>query len=206
MSNPGRKMAQPAECASKGYAAKLRSIQYSNRMSPRRPRVPGRSARQTVNGVNPPPSVLEGMLSRIRVTLDSLNPAERRVADIVLEQPSQVVHMAIAELAALAEVSEGTVVRFCDSVGCRGYQALKLALAADLAQPTLMLQEDITPADASDPAMVAQKVFASDMLALQDTLKLLDPPALTRAVKAIEAASELAFFAVGSSHAVAYDA
>ncbi len=143
---------------------------------------------------------------RSRVTLDSLNPAERRVADIVLEQPSQVVHMAIAEVAALAEVSEGTVVRFCDSVGCRGYQALKLALAADLAQPTLMLQEDITPADASDPAMVAQKVFASDMVALQDTLKLLDPPALTRAVKAIEAASELAFFAVGSSHAVAYDA
>ena len=44
------------------------------------------------------------------------------------------------------------------------------------------------------------------MLALQDTLKLLDPPALTRAVKAIESASELAFFAVGSSHAVASDA
>ena len=70
----------------------------------------------------------------------------------------------------------------------------------------LILQADITPADASDPALVAHKVFASDMLALQDTLKLLDPPALARAVKAIESASELAFFAVGSSHAVASDA
>jgi RpiR family carbohydrate utilization transcriptional regulator len=175
-------------------------------MSPKQERVYGRSARQSANGVNAAPSVLEGMLSRIRVRLDSLNPAERRVADMVLDQPGQVVHMPIAEVAALADVSEGTVVRFCDSVGCRGYQALKLALAADLAQPTMMLQEDITPADASDPALVAQKVFASDMVALQDTLKLLDPPALTRAVKAIEAASELAFFGVGSSHAVAYDA
>ena len=156
--------------------------------------------------VAPRGSLPDGMLSRIRVALDALNPAERRVADIVREQPSNVVHLPIAELAALADVSEGTVVRFCNSVGCRGYQALKLALAADLAQPTLMLQEDITPADASDPALVAQKVFASDMLALQDTLKLLDPPALTRAVKAIESASELAFFAVGSSHAVASDA
>ena len=146
------------------------------------------------------------MLSRIRVAFDSLNPAERRVANIVLEQPGQVVHLVIAELAGLADVSEGTVVRFCNRVGCRGYQALKLALAADLAQPTMVLQENITPADASDAALVAQKVFASDMLALRDTLKLLDPPALMRAVKAIEAASELAFFGVGSSHAVAYDA
>jgi len=140
------------------------------------------------------------------VALDSLNPAVRRVAELVLDQPGRVVHLPIAELASLADVSEGTVIRFCTSVGCKGYQALKLALAADLAQPTLVLQEDITTSDAADPAMVAQKVFASDIVALQDTLKLLDPPALMRAVKAIEAASELAFFAVGSSHAVATDA
>ena len=166
---------------------------------------PGMS--RATNGAYAPPGPLpDGMLSRIRVALDSLNPAERRVADIVLAQPGQVVHLPIAELANLAEVSEGTVVRFCNSVGSRGYQALKLALAADVAQPMSVLQEDISPNDARDPALVAQKVFASDMLALQDTLKLVDPPALTRAVKAIEQASELAFFAVGSSHAVAYDA
>jgi len=158
------------------------------------------------NGTPPLQVLPEGILSRIRVALNALNRAERRVADIILEQPGTVVHLPIAELAAIAEVSEGTVVRFCNSVGCRGYQALKLALAADLAQPTMVLQEDITPADASDAALVAHKVFASDMRALQDTLKLLDPPALMRAVRAIEAASELAFFAVGSSHAVAYDA
>ncbi len=151
-------------------------------------------------------SVRDGILSRIRVALHSLNPAERRVAELVIDQPGRVVHLPIGELASLAAVSEGTVIRFCNSVGCRGFQALKLALAADLAQPTLMLQEDIIPSDASDPALVAQKVFASDMLALQDTLKLLDPPSLARAVKAIEAASELAFFAMGSSHAVASDA
>ncbi|TMF06513.1 MAG: MurR/RpiR family transcriptional regulator [Chloroflexi bacterium] len=169
-------------------------MEYRMRMSQQRGRV--------VNDGHTPPGLPDGMLSRIRVALASLNPAERKVADIVLAQPGQVVHQVIAEIAALADVSEGTVVRFCNSVGCRGYQALKLALAADLAQPTLVLQEDITPADASDPALVAQKVFASDMLALQDTLKLLDPPALTRAVKAIERGSELAFFGVGSSHAV----
>src|SRR5438270_13169734 len=108
-------------------------------MSPRREpaRVTGRSSQSTTNRVIAPPGVLDGMLSRIRVTLDSLNPAERRVAGIVLERPGEVVHMAIAEVATLADVSEGSVVRFCDSVGCRGYQALKLALAADPAQPPM---------------------------------------------------------------------
>src|SRR5690349_7335841 len=90
--------------------------------------------------------VPDGILSRIRIARDSLNRAERRVADIVVDQPVSVVHLAIAEIAGAAGVSEGTVVRFCNSVGCRGYQALKLALAADLAQPTSVLQEDITPA------------------------------------------------------------
>jgi len=151
-------------------------------------------------------SVPEGIRSRIRVAMDSLRPAERRVAALVVSEPGTVVHLPIAELASLADVSEGTVIRFCTALGCRGYQALKLALAADLAQPTLVLQEDIVAADAANPAIVAHKVFASDILALQDTLKLLDPTAIMRAVKAIESCSELVFFGIGSSHAVASDA
>jgi RpiR family carbohydrate utilization transcriptional regulator len=161
-----------------------------------------RSIAEHLNGKTVP----EGILSHIRVAMDSLHPAERRVAELVVERPGTVVHLPIAEMASLAEVSEGTVIRFCNALGCSGYQALKLALAADLAQPALVLQEDIVAADAAKPAVVAQKVFASDILALQDTLKLLDPAAITRAVKAIEGCSELVFFGIGSSHAVASDA
>jgi DNA-binding MurR/RpiR family transcriptional regulator len=167
-------------------------------------------ARQTLTGGAVPgapgPGIQEGILSRIRVTRDSLHPAEGRVADAVLAQPSQVVHLPIAELAATAGVSEGTVIRFCQSVGCQGYQSLKLALAADLAQPTLVLQEDVSAADGAEPAMVAQKVFAADIAALRDTLRLLDPPAIKRAVEAIENASEIVFFAVGSSLPIVSDA
>jgi RpiR family transcriptional regulator, carbohydrate utilization regulator len=148
----------------------------------------------------------DGIRSRIRVLLDSLHPAELRVAQVVLAQPSHVVQLPIAELASLADVSQGTVVRFSTTVGCQGFQAFKLALAADLAQPALVLHEDIVPEDALNPEIVAQKVLASDILALQDTLKLLDPKALRQAADAIDAASELVFFAVGTSHAVAADA
>lgn len=151
-------------------------------------------------------SLVNGVLSQIRVVQDALHPAERRVADYVLGQPERVVHLTIGDLAAEARVSEGTVVRFCQSAGCRGYQSLKLALAADLARPTLALHSDLGPEDAGDPMSVARKVFASDIQALEDTLGLLDPAQLSQAVQAIERASTVAFFAVGSSLAVASDA
>jgi DNA-binding MurR/RpiR family transcriptional regulator len=150
--------------------------------------------------------LVDGVLSQIRVVRESLHEAERRVADIVIDQPERVVHLPIADLAALAQVSEGTVVRFCHSVGCRGYQSLKLALAGDLAQPNLVLHSDLSLQDADEPMLIARKVFAGDIQALQDTLRHLDPERFSAAVHAIERASTIAFFAVGSSLAVASDA
>lgn len=175
----------------------------SNRAASQRVGVSGATAG---GSIQPVASLVDGVLSRIRVAQDSLHPAERRVAEIVVGQPERVVHLPIADLAALAGVSEGTVVRFCLSVGCQGYQSLKLALAGDLAQPTLVLHSDLTPEDAGDPITVARKVFASDIQTLNDTLRLLDPEQFSKAVQAIERASSLAFFAVGSSLAVASDA
>jgi DNA-binding MurR/RpiR family transcriptional regulator len=158
-----------------------------------------------VDGTSDRP-VREGLRSRIRAALDSFHPAELRVGQIVLDQPNRVVHLPISELAGLAGVSEGTVIRFSVSVGCQGYQGLKLELAADLSQPMLAIHEDITPADKGNPSAVAQKVFAADILALQDTLKLQDPTTLLAAVEAMDRASDVVFFAVGSSQAIATDA
>jgi len=170
----------------------------TGRSRPRRPK--------SSKGAKPNASIHEGLLSRVRVIRDALHPAERSVADTLLREPEQVVHLPIAELAELAGVSEGTVIRFCNSLGFRGYQALKLSLAADIARPTMVLHEEITTSDASDPVAVAQKVFGSNVSALHDTLQLLDPSALRQAIQAIEAASEIVFFAVGSSASVAVDA
>jgi DNA-binding MurR/RpiR family transcriptional regulator len=145
-----------------------------------------------------------GLVGRIRVRRDSLFPAEARVAAIVLESPERVIQMPISRLAELAEVSEGTVVRFCQTVGFEGYHALKLALAMDLAQPGRVIHEDIDAAD--DPETVARKVFATDIRALEDTLAVVDPGEIARAVEAIATAARLEVFGVGSSLAVAFDA
>jgi DNA-binding MurR/RpiR family transcriptional regulator/dienelactone hydrolase len=72
-------------------------------------------------------------LDRIRASLDSLSPSERRVAERVLEEPAQVIALAISEFAALCGVAQPTVSRFSRSVGFSSYVALRLGVAADFA-------------------------------------------------------------------------
>ena len=73
------------------------------------------------------------LLERITRQLPLLRRSEQRVATIVLDNPVGVVHFTMAGLAEAAEVSEPTVMRFCASVGCEGFQDFKIQLAQTLA-------------------------------------------------------------------------
>ncbi|WP_083901337.1 hypothetical protein [Azospirillum sp. B4] len=97
------------------------------------------------------------MLGRIRGMMDGLRPSERKIAEIVLKRPHAVVTASVAEVAREADVSQPTVVRFCRSIGCSGYQDFKLRLAQDLATGTPFVDADLMP---DDPvAEVAAKVI-----------------------------------------------
>ena len=69
----------------------------------------------------------------ISTSLPEMRKSERKVAEFILANFSEVIRMRIVDLAEAAEVSEPTVVRFCRAVGCDGFQAFKLALAQQLA-------------------------------------------------------------------------
>jgi len=58
-----------------------------------------------------------------------LRPAERRVADIAMENTGILADMTSAKLAVWANVSEPTVSRFCRAIGCDGLRDLKRKLA-----------------------------------------------------------------------------
>lgn len=68
---------------------------------------------------------------RIAAVLNTLQPAERRVADLIVQSPDAVVEWTAQELADRAGVGRATVVRACQSVGYRGYPQLRVALAAE---------------------------------------------------------------------------
>src|SRR5690554_4945875 len=76
------------------------------------------------------------VLSQVKRLEPSLRPAERRVADFLLENANQVIYMPITEVSAKTETSDSTVIRLCRRMGFGGFQDLKIALARELVAPT----------------------------------------------------------------------
>jgi DNA-binding MurR/RpiR family transcriptional regulator len=155
---------------------------------------------QDLAGGAPPLAAIE----RLRALRPGLPPAAGRIADVVLHQQAEVVHMSVTEVAERAGASEGSVVALCRQIGARGFQHLKIELARALTQPVQAIHEDLEPGDA--PAAVMRKVFAAGVQALQDTLAVLDPEALARAASLLRAARRIEVYGIGSAAPVAEDA
>jgi DNA-binding MurR/RpiR family transcriptional regulator len=147
---------------------------------------------------------LSGVLDRIAAIRRELPPTAGRIADFIVANASDVVHMSVTEVAERAGSSEGSVIGLCQQLGARGFQQIKIALARDLVQPVQFIHEDLVPDD--NLATVVEKIFRSDMQALLDTQKALDLGALGRAVAAIRKASRVELFGIGSAATIAEDA
>ncbi|WTX00103.1 MurR/RpiR family transcriptional regulator [Streptomycetaceae bacterium NBC_01309] len=147
-----------------------------------------------------PPPVLE--LARSHSS--SLSRAEQRVAEAVATAPAEVVRMSVSDLARVSDTSIGTVTRFCQRLGLRGFQDLKLALARESAPVHRRLAEDVEPGDG--PAQVAAKVLASSARALDDAVRMVDGDVVAQVVDALLRSRRIVFAAVGTSAPLAADA
>ncbi len=145
----------------------------------------------------------------IRALLPTLAPAERRVAQRILDEPQLVAAWTISELASACDTSETTVIRFCRAVGFRGYPPLRLAIATELAKaeggavagrPT---SGDIAPGDDLD--QVVQKIAFADARAVEETADQLDIEVLRTVVDALVGARKIDIYGVGASAFVALD-
>ncbi len=153
---------------------------------------------QSFNG-NAEPSTL----IKIRGAYSTFQKAEQRIANVISKNPEEVIGLSITEFAEKSETSESSVVRFCKSIGYRGYYELKISLARELVVSPQQIYEEIGLKD--DMAAVKHKVFQSTILALQETIKILNDRELEKAVEAICQAGLLAFYGMAASAAVALD-
>ncbi|NIB39472.1 transcriptional regulator HexR [Pseudomaricurvus alkylphenolicus] len=141
---------------------------------------------------------------RISEALETMRKSERKVADYVLKNPTDIIHMRIVDLASEAQVSEPTVVRFCRAIGCDGFQDFKLNLAQQLAASPSFGQIAVTDQDSI--ADFSHKVFDSTIDTLLQVRDKLDASVLDKAVSAICNANRVEFYGFGASGAVAADA
>jgi DNA-binding MurR/RpiR family transcriptional regulator len=76
----------------------------------------------------------ETLAARIAARAASLPPAERRVAEVVLTDPSVAAFATVAELGRRAATSGATVVRLADRLGYEGWVGLQGAVRAEVDQ------------------------------------------------------------------------
>lgn len=149
-------------------------------------------------------SHITNTISYLRSTYSTLRPAERKVADVILKDPEQVVHLSITELAWQAKVSDATVVKFCKRLGCKGFQEFRILLAQDVVTKREPIYGAVKPDD--DVETIREKIFSANIAALQDTRRVLDKKSLEAAVQALGEAGEIHFYGMGASGIVALDA
>lgn len=144
------------------------------------------------------------LLERITRQLPHLRRSEQRVAAIVLDNPVGAVHFTMAGLAEAAEVSEPTVMRFCASVGCEGFQDFKIQLAQTLALGLPVTHSSISAEDSAGD--LSEKIFDHTISSLDRARRTLDADAVERAIAALLEASDILFVGFGASGIIAQDA
>ncbi|ERI93602.1 transcriptional regulator, RpiR family [Clostridiales bacterium oral taxon 876 str. F0540] len=157
-----------------------------------------------LKGENFMPDDNKGCLDRIKETYTSLNTAEKKVAQYILENPKEIIHISITELADNSSASETTVFRLCNKLGYKGYQDLKINLAAAIVDPIENIYEEIKEND--DMYILMHKIMASNIYSIENTFKINKSSELEKAVSMILKAQRIMFFGMGGSGIIAQDA
>ncbi len=113
--------------------------------------------------------------------------------------PDLAVQAPLAEIAAHLEVGEATFVRFCRTLGFKGFSDFKLELSIELAtkdgKDNTVLDSDITDSDNS--LNIAHKLKSAINNVMDETINLLDFEQLEEAVKAISTSKSCLFIWCG---------
>ena len=96
------------------------------------------------------------MLPELVAAVPHLTPAERRVAETVVAEPTLVAFGTVAEVAARSSASGPTVVRFATKLGFDGFVGLQQAVQASVAERLQRAADRIRLDAGDDPVTVAR--------------------------------------------------
>jgi DNA-binding MurR/RpiR family transcriptional regulator len=147
---------------------------------------------------------MEGGLIRLRAILNVLTPSERKIAQYIVDHPEQIVQASVAQLSEWSGGSSAAIIRLCKSLGVSGFQELKLKVAGDLIGQNKLEYNEIQPYDSMQS--IINSVSANHIQSIEDTMKILDPELIEKAVEAILRANRVFFYGMGASNLIATDA
>ncbi|MBA7524505.1 HTH-type transcriptional regulator RpiR [subsurface metagenome] len=139
-------------------------------------------------------------LIRLRSFYDSMESAEKKAVDLLIEDPDFIANAKIVEAAQRADCSAATFVRLAKKLGYKGYPKLKKALL-EIKKDPIQLYPNINENDKSED--IVAKIFQTSIQTLSDTLNLLDKETYKKAVNAICKAQKIVLCGVGDAFPVA---
>jgi DNA-binding MurR/RpiR family transcriptional regulator len=129
-----------------------------------------------------------------------MSQTQAAVANVVLTNPAGVLHMTVSELARVSRSSVGSVVRFCQDLGLKGYQEFKLQLASEIP-----VGEESGVSHTETSGSIVSEVFQSTARAISEGEASIDPNEFQRAVSVLDKADRILLVASGQSSPIALD-
>ncbi|TDT50946.1 MurR/RpiR family transcriptional regulator [Fonticella tunisiensis] len=144
-------------------------------------------------------------LLAIKNNFEQYTSSEKKIAEYIIENPSEIYKLSTSELAELTKTSTASVVRFAKKLGYEGFQELKIELARENAINS-DIKEDYGYIDTHDSVKdIILKIGRKNMNIIEETVKLLDEKQVGEAIKAILNARKVYLFGVGVSGLIAMD-
>ncbi|MCT8763185.1 MurR/RpiR family transcriptional regulator [Glaesserella parasuis] len=148
------------------------------------------------------------ILDTIGALQNSLTKTEKKIATVILSQPDLLNQCSLSKVANQLDVGEATFIRFCRTLGFKGYTDFKLDLAIELAtqqkESSTLLDTDVAETDT--PKEIAIKLQNTLNNVIAETINLLDYAELEKVVEELRKADRIFLFGVGSSGLTAEDA
>ncbi len=142
------------------------------------------------------------VFAKLRLQLPALAKAERRAAEYILEHREDLYCLNLQELADRSACSQAAIIRLCKAIGLDGFKQLKTELHRQNRNGNELFPDNDSPARGPDaaPGMagVLKEVFSYNVRSLQDTFALYTEE-YDKALRAVLAARQLAFFAIGNA-------
>ncbi len=124
--------------------------------------------------------------------LPHLTPAQEKILEYLLDRPDKVAYMSSAELALSLDISNATVIRFCQHIGFKGYldlqRHIRELIKARLTLPQRLQKQSSNIRETGD---ILRTVLKSDQANLTNAMKNVSPALFEQVVNEVHQRREL---------------
>jgi len=136
------------------------------------------------------------LLDLIKSKEKKFTKTDSKIAEYIKKHLNEIIFMSITELTDATETSEGSLVRFCQKLGYRGFHPFKIALATQLSNFSDNNSKNFTK---DDLLKLKNEITQKNLDAVQRTSDMVSIDSLDKAIKKVIAANKLILLGSGAS-------